>query len=103
MRLLHEWHRGEGRRTAVWQSGAHGGTDPHRDEWSPVPLRRLSLDPARHPESSAVVIDHENGMDQGFGADRRNFLRQGGALLIGLSLAACATTPRGKPGTPDAT
>jgi nicotinate dehydrogenase subunit B len=32
--------------------------------------------------------------------DRRGFLKQGGALLVGLSLAGCATTPRGsKPAT----
>jgi nicotinate dehydrogenase subunit B len=31
--------------------------------------------------------------------NRRAFLKQGGALLVGVSLAACATTPREKPAT----
>jgi nicotinate dehydrogenase subunit B len=32
--------------------------------------------------------------------DRRGFLKQGGALLVGLSLAGCATSPRNKPAAP---
>jgi CO/xanthine dehydrogenase Mo-binding subunit len=34
-------------------------------------------------------------IDHGFTAERRSFLKQGGAMLVGLSLAGCATGTRG--------
>ncbi|MEO6079015.1 MAG: molybdopterin cofactor-binding domain-containing protein [Steroidobacteraceae bacterium] len=41
-------------------------------------------------------------MDQQFATDRRSFLKQGGALLVGMSLAGCMATPRDN-GAPSAT
>src|SRR5690606_34510038 len=91
VRLLHEWHRDQGCRTAGCESAAHRWPDQGRIERASVPLRRLSLDPACRAARRRAVNATSTLPDP----LRRRVLTSGGGLMIGLWLGGCATERTG--------
>ena len=91
VRLLHEWHRDEERGAARPESASHRGrrSAPRcRATCAAAAPTRRSCGPCRrrrsHERATAVLPPRLTG--------RRDFLRAGGALVVGLSLGGCATT-----------
>src|ERR1700691_4421149 len=91
MRLLLQWDDHPGSRTSVENAAADRKTDSNRDERPSMPLRQL---PARHQSHPA-----RSGGSAMIGAKittaslapsslfpRREFLKAGGALVVGFSM-----------------
>src|SRR5207248_8075705 len=94
LRLLPERDDDPGRRSALDDEESDRGSDPHRHERSPLPLRDVSADPdgdqagrRRDGEGRQVTMTgflHEKEFS------RKNFLKGGGALIVGFSLSGAA-------------
>ena len=69
------------------------GADPHRDERAPLPLRHLSTNPDRDPagrgrDGKGRCMTMTEFLQKEF--SRTSFLKGGGALVVGFSLAGAA-------------
>src|SRR5262245_28455525 len=95
LRLLSERDDDPGRRSAGDHETSHRGADPHRDERPSLPLRNLPADPHRDPEGRR---SHGQGREVAVTEilskefSRRSFVKGGGALVVGFSLAGAAAT-----------
>src|SRR4029077_12141257 len=95
LRLLPERDDDPGRRPPRDDEEPVRGPDPHGDERTPLPLRDVSENPDRDPEGRGR--DGEGRcMMTGFLHEkefsRKNFVKGGGALIVGFSLAAAGLT-----------
>ena len=93
LRLLPERHDDPGGRPAGDDQAAHRGADPHRDERAPLPLRHLSPNPDRDPagrgrDGKGRCMTMTEFLQKEF--SRTSFLKGGGALIVGFSLAGGA-------------
>ena len=93
LRLLPERDDDPGRRPARDDEEPVRGSDPHGDERASVPLRDVSENPDRDPEGRGrdgegrcvmTGLLHEKEFS------RKSFLKGGGALIVGFSLAGSA-------------
>src|SRR5438445_4242647 len=92
MRLLLQRHDHQGCRAFVKNSATERSANPFRDERPFVPLWDLS---ANHEGYSARLTDDSGGeqmtsVPTGTAFPRRDFLKGGGALIIGFSLCGAA-------------
>src|SRR5690606_17966641 len=90
LRLLSKRDDDPGRLAARDGEAAHGGADPHGDERASVPVRDVSADPDGDPaggpgdgEGRQVMTDVLSERE----LSRKTFLKGGGALVVGFSLA----------------
>src|SRR5436190_16713227 len=81
MRLLLQRHDREGVGTSREDAAANRFPNQDRDEWASLSMRHLSANPQSHPRRCA---GDERGDEM---STRREFLKSGGALIIGFSLA----------------
>src|SRR5436853_165304 len=99
MRLLLQRHDHQIRRAVVENAPACRGADPFGDERTPVPLRDVST---HHQSDSASGPSYGRRRMK---LPRREFLKAGGALIVGFPLRNIlqAQSARGTvPGPPDA-
>ena len=98
LRLLPERDDDSGGRSAGDDEAADGGADPHRDERASVPLRDVSADPDRDPEGCCCDGEGwEVAMTEILNKEfsRKSFLKGGGAMVVGFSLAGAARCRQG--------
>src|SRR5262249_31148396 len=90
LRLLPERDDDPGRRPSGDDEEPVGGPDPHGDERASLPLRDVSENPDRDPEGRGsdgkgrcvmTGLLHEKEFS------RKSFIKRGGALIVGFSLA----------------
>ena len=107
LRLLPERNDDPGRRSAGDDEAPDRGADPHGDERPSVPLRHVSADPDGDPEGrrrdgEGWEVTMTEMLNKEF--SRKSFLKGGGAMIVGFSLAgagvagkagAAAPTPAG--------
>ena len=92
LRLLPERDDDPGRRPAGDDEAPDRGADPHGDERPSLPLRHLSADPDRDPEGRRRDGEGRASSDDRASCTRRSsrrktFLKGGGALIVGFSVA----------------
>ena len=71
---------------------AHRSANPYGDEWPPVPLRNISAD---HSSRATGVAGDGGGEGMTL---RRDFLKAGGALVVGFQSARCPAWARQRRG-----
>ena len=99
LRLLPERDDDPGRRSAGDDEAPDRGPDPHRDERPSVPLRDLSADPDRDPEGrrrdgEGWEVTMTEILNKEF--SRKSFLKGGGALIVGFSVAGAVRRQGGR-------
>ena len=93
LRLLPERHDDPGCRPARDDEESVRGSDPHGDERAPVPLRDVSADPDRDPEGRGCDGEGRcvmTGLMHEKEFSRKSFVKGGGALIVGFSIAGSA-------------
>src|SRR4051794_2788254 len=103
LRLLPERDDDPGRRSAGDHQAPDRGADPHRDERPSVPLRDVSADPDRDPEGccrdgEGWEVTVTEMLKNEF--SRTSFLKGGGALIVGFSLAGVGLASKASAATP---
>src|SRR5262249_10809438 len=93
LRLLPERHDDPGGRSAGDDQAADRGADPHRHERPPVQVRHVSADPDGHPagrgpDDEGRQVAMTELLNKEF--SRRTFVKGGGALVVGFSVAGAA-------------
>ena len=101
LRLLPERNDDPGRRSAGDDEAPDRGADPHRDERPSLPLRHLSADPDGDPEGrcrdgEGWEVTMTEILNKEF--SRTSFLKGGGALIVGFSMAGAGRRREGREG-----
>ena len=101
LRLLPERNDDPGGRPAGHDEAADRGADPHRDERASVPLRHVSADPDGDPEGRRRDGEgREVAMTEILNKEfsRKSFVKGGGAMIVGFSLAGAGARREGGAG-----
>src|SRR5581483_11863838 len=100
LRLLPERHDDPGRRSSGDHEEPDRGPDQDRDERPPLPVRNLPTHPHRHPAGGQGDGERRcvmTGLIPEKEFSRKSFIKGGGALVVGFSVAGAAFGP-GKAG-----
>src|SRR4029079_19474160 len=98
LRLLPERHDDPGRRSAVDDEESDRGSDPDGDERASVPVWDLSADPdgdqaGRRRDGEGWCVEMTGFMHERE-LSRKSFLKGGGAMVVGFSLAGAGLGAR---------
>ena len=103
LRLLPERDDDPGRRSSGDDEAPDRGADPHRDERPSLPLRHLSADPDGDPEGRCCdgegwEVTMTEMLNKEF--SRKSFVKGGGAMVVGFSLAGAGSPARRRAAVP---